>query len=328
MAREFRQFDAHGFPIPPRFEEIKYQDDRPKRKPKISLSVKRWVVVALLLGLVVPIVLGPRIIKAGRGAIAAYCVSRAEKKLQTGDLPGALAELDSAIEWQPEDWQLYEARAQLRYELNHLDGALADCTQLLDLLVTQDRIRDERGLRINRAAQQAQVYTLRSTILMRLGRGREAIDDANQALLLHPAPAARATLLNSRAYARAQANLELAEGLVDVEEALKLEGEDVAAFLDTRAYLLHLLGQNEKALVDMDSAIEQTQEDKLGWMRMRGFRAGPQVVERRLKDFDLNLAVMHQHRSLVYAALGRQKEAAAEHELAVELGYDETRGEK
>ncbi len=89
MATEFREYDEHGFPLPPRFESVQYQDDEPRRRPKINLKAKRLVLIALVVGLIVPTVFGPQLISAGRGMVSRWFTSRAERRLLAGDLPGA-----------------------------------------------------------------------------------------------------------------------------------------------------------------------------------------------------------------------------------------------
>ena len=65
MPSEFRQYDEHGFPMAPRFEELTRHDDEPPRRPGFSVRTKRIVVVGLIIGVIVPIVFGPRLMSFG-----------------------------------------------------------------------------------------------------------------------------------------------------------------------------------------------------------------------------------------------------------------------
>src|SRR6516162_10759617 len=126
MAADFRQFDEHGFPIPPRFSDLKYHDDQPPARPKASLRTKRLVMLGILLGIVLPIVLGPRILSAARDMLAEWLFSRAQQRFVQGDNAGALADLNRAIDWNPKSWMLYMLRAEVRAKMDQLDESLAD----------------------------------------------------------------------------------------------------------------------------------------------------------------------------------------------------------
>jgi tetratricopeptide (TPR) repeat protein len=164
---------------------------------------------------------------------------------------------------------------------------------------------------------------------MRLGRHREAIDDFS--LQIKETPPSRADPWNNRAYARALANIDLEEALADVEKALAIE-PDNAAYLDTRGYLHHLLGNNEAALADLDRAVEEIAKER----RMR-FEAGeqakqegvsPELVEQMEREFEQNQSVIYHHRGLVHQALGNAEKAEADNKLAEDLGYDPEKSEQ
>src|SRR5262249_11870754 len=67
---------------------------------------------------------------------------------------------------------------------------------------------------------------------------------------------ARDHALNGLAYAQALAKVDLEDALANVNKALDAE-PDSAAMLDRRGYILHLLGENAKALEDMNRACKQ-----------------------------------------------------------------------
>jgi hypothetical protein len=83
-------------------------------------------------------------------------------------------------------------------------------------------------------------------------------------------------LLNTSAYCRAVVNRDCDKGLKAADKALSfpngmpsltVSGQERAMFEDTRALLLHRLGRNEEALVDINSAIayqEKTYEREFG----------------------------------------------------------------
>ncbi len=86
MATEFRQFDEHGFPLPPRFDDLKFRDDEaaPRRRT-ISLKTKRFVLLVVFLGILLPVIFGPEILTAGKEGFAHWLSSRAEQKYWDGN---------------------------------------------------------------------------------------------------------------------------------------------------------------------------------------------------------------------------------------------------
>jgi tetratricopeptide (TPR) repeat protein len=111
---------------------------------------------------------------------------------------------------------------------------------------------------------------------------------------------------------------ELEAGLDDIQRAMRMVRSNAAAnaaFIDTRGYLYHLLGEQQKALDDLDKAISLTTAER-SHLRL------PEMQEKLNED----LAVMHHHRSLVHQALGNIEEAESDRELANELGYDPDAG--
>ncbi len=317
MAFEPRQFDEHGLPIPQRFADNRPPDDEAPQRPKISPSAKRWVVLVLLVGIIVPIIFGPRIISAGRETLARWLSSRAETKLLEGDKRGALADLNQAISWDPEAWRPYHLRANIRQEQNELDASLADFTKAIDLLDSQDKAGRRRWRGIDRLENLAILHVQRSWVHVRLSQGRDAIDDATDAVNLLRCP----TTLNARAYARAVLNMELKEGLDDIDQALANPTLNDADYRDTRGYLLHLLDRNDKALVELDRAIKAT-ERKRDEAVFRQNLFGRQDQ----RDLDQGLAVMYHHRGQVHQKLEHKEQAEADLQLANQLGYNQANG--
>jgi tetratricopeptide (TPR) repeat protein len=127
-------------------------------------------------------------------------------------------------------------------------------------------------------------------------------------------------LLNQRAYIRALANAEkkdqeeLAAGLDDVERALSMQ-PDKAAFIDTRGYLLYLLGQYDEALNEMKRAIALTED-----VYRREYHAAD---SQRLRE---DLAVMYYHLALIQQAKDQKRDAEASFQLAEEYGYNPEAG--
>ncbi|MCC7086776.1 MAG: hypothetical protein IT427_17385 [Pirellulales bacterium] len=318
MVTDFRRYDDQGFPVPPRFEDLKYFDDEPGRRPKVSLKAKRWLLIAVLVAVVIPAVFGRDILNFGRSKLAEWLSAQAFQKYYAGDLDGALAGLNQAIEWSPSDWKLYFYRALWREKGNDLDASLADFSKSIELLSNNkiSKVRRRMPLLLSKT------YSMRAWVYVRLGRQAEAMSDANRSVQY----VRDAENLNARAYARAILGIELEAGLADVETALKLDG-DRPNMIDTRGYLLHLLDRDKEALEEMGRAIEITENDKRNLMRQQ-FRAanGRVFLLRELQELDESLAVMYHHRQLIYRKLGQDSEADQDFRRAEQLGYDPAKG--
>lgn len=282
----------------------------------------RFGVLGVLAVIAIGVVFGPQILATGRSTLGDHFKMQAARKFESGDSAGALADIDRALAVSPDDPQSVLLRGICRLQAHDLEGSLADLDRLIEMpstLPTNER-------------QISEAYRQRSIVYQRLGRHREAIQDATRVVLLGSGdnPAA----LNHRAYARAIAagdrsqqaitKEELEEGLKDIDRALSIDGSDEPAFLDTRAYILHLLDRNEEALPDMDKAIEVTQQQK-ALVEMREDARGP-YIQRTLKYLDENLAVMHHHRGLIHQELGNTEEAEQDLKLGKKLGYNPAAG--
>jgi tetratricopeptide (TPR) repeat protein len=271
--------------------------------------------------LIVPAIFGPQIVSVGREFVSRWFTTRAERKSLAGDLPGALQELSRAIYWNPDDLELRYLRALWRTDMNDLSGSLADWNDLISQYKDPEHLPPQRNAWL---FDQADVYSGRAWVFVRLGRGREAIDDATQAVKLRPTP----RYYNSRAYIRAIAKTELFEGLADVDRAIVEVGQDsreYATFLDTRGYLLHLLDRNDDALKDLNQAIEITDQQKRRLLQQQ-FRFDMRRLQYELKQMDGDLAVMYHHRGLVQEKLGNPQDARDDLLRGAQLGYDPAKG--
>lgn len=318
--------DEHGFPIPPTF-------DGPgvRRRPGYALG-RAWQIglVLAFVGLVAGSLYKSVLSDGVKQWVAGELVARANQKYRFGDVPGALADLERAVSWSPDDPRIYAMRAQFKLEMNDVDGSLKDFDQLIRL-----------------APRHAQAYVGRSVVYQRLERHREAIDDLTKAISL--SPSREAMPRNNRAYARALANVDLDAALVDVEQALRIVEHEIAeaelsahdpetvrryiaqvnsqkaAYLDTRGYIFFLQDKYDLALEDLDKAIELTVE----WQTMTAPElqaAQRAVAEARQRQFDHELAVMYHHRGQVLEKLGRQDEGKSDLDRGDQLGYNPAAG--
>lgn len=299
--------DQHGFPIPPGF------DDQPAAEPRRkSMGRKgRWVILALLAAVIASLLVESPLSTAGRQLAAGWFYSRAGEKLERDDLPGALAELDWAIWCLPDAPRPYLIRGQCRLAAKDFEGSLQDYTRAIEL--------DQKS---------AQGYLGRSMVYQRMGDGRKAIDDLNQAIKRsdphNPVP------LNDRAYVRAVAGIELKEGLADIEKALELAGNNysrASLFYDTRGWIRFRMGDLQAALKDLDQAIDLAatqRERELDYLA--GHQRPRRMIAQVAREWDQNLAVMHHHRGEVYQKLGKARQASADLQRGDKLGYNPADG--
>jgi tetratricopeptide (TPR) repeat protein len=263
-----------------------------------------------------------------RLGMAQWWQNQAAAHAVEGDLKQAIADINQAIAMAPNDLQYYLARAELHLEAGDTAASLADYNHV-----------------IKANPDYAEAYLGRSRVTQRQGRHAEALPDLTKALEL--STASDPDPWNNRAYGRALANTELAEGLADVERALKLlkqkQTDAVASaapafvlasyrgaeagFLDTRGYLHHLLGKQQPALDDLNRAFELHKEyHKAIIAEAQRVKASPAKVTYLQTHLDHTDAVILHHRGLVHRALGQEQEADADLKWADELGYNPAAG--
>jgi tetratricopeptide (TPR) repeat protein len=322
MPPPIRKYDAFGFPIPATFDDLLMPDRDATSQPARSKSAtsntpatrragrkKRIILGLILLGIVV-LAAVPWLKDVGQGLLGDWLAQRARQKFDDGDMPGTVADSTRAFSLLGDQLhddrriELLAIRACAKMEIHDLEGSLAD----FDRVLTSPKTN--RGMRVR-------CFLHRSWVHCRLKNYAAGVDDASSAIQLYGHD--DAVLLNQRAYIRALANAEkqdkqeLEAGLQDVERALSLS-PDKAAFIDTKGYLLHLLGQYADALREMKRAIELTEAVQ----RMYHAEGAQQLRE--------NLAVMYYHRGLIHEALGQKDEAIDDFQRAEENGYNPDAG--
>ncbi|MFM7137816.1 MAG: hypothetical protein ACKO1M_12225 [Planctomycetota bacterium] len=316
-------YDRLGFPIPPEFDRP--AEDSPEAggrgaaaRPRGSRGqagpAKRIILVAVLLGLIVPALFAPAVMPAVRLGVMQWSLERAILREGRGSLGAAIDDMTRAIAWggplleaEPaEKSRLLCWRAMLRIENREASSALADATAAAALAPT--------------AVQPHRVMALARVIR---GDADAALAAAEMAVELagpgHP------EALNHRAYIRALVGRELEAALADIEAALEGSGAGSPEFLDTRGFVLHLLGRQQEALADLNAAIDATLEQRRRLLLLSGHITDGELAY-RLRTADHGLAVMHHHRGLACRALGLEGQAEQDLAIAVKKGFDPARG--
>ena len=243
----------------------------------------------------------PVLYRAGQSEIARWYRAASLDALYRGDRSEALEKINQAVAWDPNDLACLMEQTGILLSLRDTNKAAAVADQALEIA--------------------------RKNLAMR--------DHVNTQSRL-------ATALNLSAYAHALDGSNLKEALAAADESLTIlanyRGRN-PSILDTRGYLHYLIAQEddsnrdtelELALTDMEEAVQLNTQDvkeDLGRIQSQAKLAVdrmPLRFERR--TMDESRAVLHQHRGLVYKAIGKSDAAMKDFAEAKRLGYDPENG--
>jgi tetratricopeptide (TPR) repeat protein len=312
-------YDRHGFPIPPDFEVDPRLDELPggslaappvsNSKPSSSRSTgsrKRLVIVALAAAVILPALLLPEIAPAIRQLVVEWSLEQALEREARDDLAGAIGEIGRAIRWHGEDVDLLCMRSMLRLEDRDAAGALEDAGRAAAIAPT--------------SPQPLRVRALAHVVL---GNADAALADAE--LVVDIAAPGDPDALNHRAYIRALVGRDLPEALADIDAAIASQGDAAPELLDTRGFILHLLGRTQEAIDQLNVAIDRMQQNRRRLTGLSG-RVERTELARRLRMLDHGLAVMLHHRALACEKAGLEEQAKQDFSLAKKKGFDPSRG--
>ncbi len=271
-----------------------------------------------------------------------------QESFQRGDVASAVTYLDYALWFEPEQPDAHLVRGWAHKSKKRFHEALADFDEAIRL----GNSRDPRAYR-------ARLHTLQTLAFHEPEHAeslhRRALRDADHLVGLvgvvdeHNSLERQrlgAELLNTRAYVRAVGGLQLPEALADSERSLAtlervygrerlrqlnpppgqyeslLAAKSYAYYLDTRGFILFQLDRFDEALADFELSLEIV--NLVEPLEMQAMQRNP-----RLRAFSYSAAqewrdsraVMHHHRGQVLEALGRDREAQVDFDLAREYGY-------
>jgi len=317
MSRHEVPLDELGFPIPQGFEDQSPRRRwRPQRKQRGARGGPgRRLIAGLLVAAVIVAICWPQIQQHVPPLLADWFKKRAAERFYGhDDADGAISDLNRAVALAPQDVEAYLLRGEIRIYAGADEQGFSDA--LADF---------EEALKIEPNNVPAIRY--RSVALQQLGRHQEAIAEASRVVKFSDSGPDRHSALNFRAYTRARAKMELDEALDDVNKAIDLAGAPNAAYLDTRGFILHLLGKNDEALIDMKLAVKMAERQRR--LEQRAMADLPFQDGRRSflqRQYDQEMAVLYYHRGLVHQALGNKQDANKDKRQGVRLGYDPERG--
>jgi tetratricopeptide (TPR) repeat protein len=172
------------------------------------------------------------------------------------------------------------------------------------------------------APESSEALELRAMSLQRLDRHDEAIRDVTKAIQMRRF---EPHLLNSRAYTRAIAGVELNEALQDIQSAIESEGRN-SHYLDTRGYIYFLLGEYEPALADLDQALAMARREAPNTFILDRHPYPERVLARLKRQHENILAVMYHHRGEIHQKLGHSEQAESDLRQGDAFGYNRAAG--
>jgi tetratricopeptide (TPR) repeat protein len=277
-------------------------------KPKRPWLV--FVAGMILLMFIVGLVIGPLVYFALPGEVARWRIASAEEKRLNGDITGAIQDLDKALQEDPNNVQLLRTRSQWRLDNKEYSAALADIEQLGKLRPEDETLAFQH---IN--------------ILQAMGRHADAVTMAKQWLKMgtFQKTQVRAVKLNMLAYCRALANTEIDEGLTDIDEAIRIMGEK-HEFIDTRGFLYYRDGDLERALNDLNRAVDMGEEEYTQWLELtnkgRLGSSDRRELDLQARERARPVAVIRYHRALIHEGLGHKEQATNDYKRVRELGFE------
>jgi hypothetical protein len=267
---------------------------------------KRWLLLAVILGGVVPAIVIPQILPAVREAVVQWSLERAAECEARSDIVGAIADVSRALRWHGEEADLLCMRAMLSLEERDAPGSLEDAVRATAIAPT--------------AVQPWRVRALVNVVLNDVDAALSAAD-----MVVNLSAAGDPDALNHRAYIRGLVGRDLPAALADIDQALASGDESSAEMLDTRGFLLHLLGRHREAVDQLNLAITGMQQNRRKIGLLSG-RVDPVQLACRLRGLDHGMAVMLHHRALACRAIGLEEQAKQDFELADRKGFDPSRG--
>jgi len=279
--------------------------------PVGSLLWGRWSLILLTL-IALCAVYHREAMHAVRRFVANRHADAASGLLVNEDVAGALAKVEQALLWLPNDSALVYLRGQIYAEKENWQASLRDYTRVIEEL----------------APEFAFVYVKRSAVHEQMGNYLLALEDVEQAMKF--SPAGELSLLNHHAYLCGLANVKLDAAQAEINQALKLYGEEAqrqgrtnvepAAFLDTRGFVHYRLGQYDQALSDITKGLRYLGVERKATLEKITKHEIP--IRGPMRAYDQMQGEILYHRGLVRQALGQTEAAEKDFGSAVELGYE------
>lgn len=220
-------------------------------------------------------------------------VKQALDQLQQGQTAESLATATAAVNQQPENAALYDARAHIYHSTGQINAALADLHRAVELDPTNARYLNNRGF-----------------LLLGLHHLEAAYTDFNAAHQLDPE---LVSVYNNRALVEITRG-RFRQAVVDLDEALKRDPKYVDA-LNNHGFALMQLGRLDRALADFNAAVTFNPKYTNAWNNRGLVKRQMGDLEGAMLDFtqamllDPNNAKYYEHRRDVYLLQGELQKA-------------------
>lgn len=247
------------------------RDDRGgKNGFNLGIPVNRFATVATTMGVELGVKVAP--IPQNTGLRADDYIASAAQKQDKGDDRGAVADLDRAIQLDPNHAEAYNNRGYFKSKLADIQGALADYNRAIQLnpkyaavysnrgLLKTDNLQDIQGglADYNRAIQlnpkYSYAYNNRGLLKAdKLYDFQGALADYDRAIQLD---SKYATVYNNRGFLKATKLQDIQSGLIDIDLAIQLEPKFAAAYFNRGAIKHEQLQDFKGSLADYNLAIQ------------------------------------------------------------------------
>jgi tetratricopeptide (TPR) repeat protein len=228
---------------------------------------------------------------------------RGKAKSAKGDLDGALADFDKAIELKPDSASAYNDRGRIKRTKKDFDGALADFNRAIEL-----------------KNDFAQAYNSRGLVKVAKKDLDGAMSDYNRALELQPDLAAA---YNNRGELR-RGKSDWDGAVADYTRAIEQQPEMAVAY-NNRGEVKRIKGDMAGALIDFNRAIElkpdsgKIHNNRAELKRVTGDLEGALADYNRALELQPDLISVFSNRGLLKQAKGDFKGALADLDRAIEL---------
>jgi tetratricopeptide (TPR) repeat protein len=242
---------------------------------------------------------------------AAAYNDRGNERATAGDIQGAIADFDEAIQLNPKFTEAYNNRGNARVILGDKQGALADFNKAIEL-----------------NPKDSEAYNNRGNIRADIGNRQGALIDFDRAIQLNPK---YAEAYNNRGNTRLM--LDNQQGaLADFNKAIQLNPKDVEAY-NNRGNLRINLGDKQGALADFDRAIQLNPKDSGAYSNRGNLRINLGDKQGALADFNKAILLgrgsanelnpkdgeVYNNRGNLRNELGDKKGAISDFDLAIQL---------
>ncbi|TRT92225.1 MAG: tetratricopeptide repeat protein [Microcystis aeruginosa Ma_OC_LR_19540900_S633] len=271
---------------------------------------------------------------------AEFWFEQGYQKHMNGDLIGAIASYDQALEFKPDDHEAWYNRGIALGNLGRYEEAIASWDRALEIKPDDHYAWDGRGVALENLGRYEEAiasydraleikpddhyaWNGRGSALGNLGRYEQAIASYDRALEIKPDDH---YAWNGRGNALVKLG-RYEQAIASYDQALEFKPDDHQAW-NNRGVALGNLGRYEEAIASYDRALEIKPDDHQAWYNRGNALGNLGRYEEAIASFDQALEIkpdFHQawyNRGIALGNLGRYEEAIASYDQALEIKPD------